>query len=113
VRAVLPAAVRQIVSDLRAMLDAGRVEDLKRVLSRLVVHEDPGPGRKRPGAKLVVRGDLEALLRLTGKVESVGSPGGIPTLLALQLPPRTVRLSVLRRGHGSAAGEQWRATGGG
>jgi site-specific DNA recombinase len=80
---VLPAAVRQIVSDLRAMLEAGRVEDLKRVLSRLVasieVHEDPRPGRKRPGAKLVVRGNLEALLTLTGKVTTGGSPGGIRT----------------------------------
>ena len=33
---VLPAAVRQVVSDLRGMLEAGRVEDLKQVLSRLV-----------------------------------------------------------------------------
>jgi len=58
---LLPAAVRKIVSDLRGMLEAGRVEDLKRMLSRLVtrieVHEDPRPGRKRPGAKLVLQGE--------------------------------------------------------
>jgi site-specific DNA recombinase len=80
---VLPTAVRKIVSDLRAMLQAGRVEDLKRILSRLVttieVHEDPRPGRKRPGTKLVVRGSLEALLQMTGKVTSGNSPGGIRT----------------------------------
>lgn len=80
---MLPTAVRKIVSDLQAMLHAGRVEELKRVLSRLVtrieVHEDPRPGRRRPGAKLLVRGSLEALLQLTGKVESGNSPGGIRT----------------------------------
>ena len=78
---VLPAAVRKIVSALRGMLAAGQVEQVKSALSRLVtsieVHEDPRPGRKRPGAKLEVRGNLEALLQLTGKVESGGSPGGI------------------------------------
>ena len=80
---MLPAAVRKIVSDLRGMLAAGQVEQVKSALSRLVtsieVHEDPRPGRKRPGAKLEVRGNLQALLQLTGKVESVGSPGGIRT----------------------------------
>ncbi len=82
---MLPAAVRKIVSDLRAMLEAGRVEDLKRMLSRLVtsieVHEDPRPGWKRPGAKLVVRGSLEALGQLTGEVTTGNSPGGLRTLL--------------------------------
>ena len=44
------------------------------------MHEDPRPGRKRPGAKLLVHGSLEALLTLTGaKVTSGGSPGGIRT----------------------------------
>ena len=80
---VLPTAVRKIVSDLRAMLRAGQVENLKRILSRLVttieVHEDPKPGRKRPGTKLVVSGSLEALLQMTGKVTSGHSPGGIRT----------------------------------
>ena len=80
---VLPSAVRKIVSDLRGMLAVGQVERVKSALSRLVtrieVHEDPRPGRKRPGAKLMVYGSLEALLQLTGKVESVHSPGGIRT----------------------------------
>jgi hypothetical protein len=90
----LPGAVRKIVSDLQGMLAAGQIEKVKGVLSRLVasieVHEDPRPGRKRPGAKLEVKGSLEALLTLTGKVESVGSPGGICTLLTFQLPPRVI-----------------------
>ena len=80
---VLPSAVRKIVSDLRGMLEAGQTEKMKSALSRLVssieVHEDPRPGWKRPGAKLVVRGSLEALLQMTGQVTSVGSPGGIRT----------------------------------
>ena len=81
---MLPAAVRKIVSDLRGMLAAGQVEKVKSALSRLVtsieVHEDPRPKRKRPGAKLVVRGNLEAALSLVGaKVTSDGSPGGIRT----------------------------------
>ena len=80
---VLPSAVRKIVSDLRGMLAAGQTERVKSALSRLVtrieVHEDPRPNQKRPGAKLVVRGSLEALLQMTGKVESVHSPGGIRT----------------------------------
>jgi hypothetical protein len=80
---VLPAAVRKIVSDLRGMLAAGQVEQVKSALCRLVtsieVHEGPRPGGKRPGAKLEVRGNLEALLQLTGKVTSGGSPGGIRT----------------------------------
>ena len=80
---LLPSAVKRIVSDLREMLAAGQVEKVKSALSRLVtsieVHEDPRPKRKRPGAKLEVRGNLEALLQLTGRVESVGSPGGIRT----------------------------------
>jgi hypothetical protein len=46
---------------------------------KIEVHEDPRPKRKRPGAKLLVHGSLEALLQLTGKVESVYSPGGIRT----------------------------------
>ena len=93
---MLPAAVRKIVSDLRGMLAAGQVEQVKSALSRLVtsieVHEDARPGRKRPGAKLEVRGNLEALLQLTGKVESVGSPGGIRTLVTIETPAREYRL---------------------
>ena len=87
--------------------------DLKHILSRLVtrieVHEDPRPGRKRPGAKLLVRGSLEALLQLTGKVESVGSPGGILTLLTFQLPPRCIHLNAGRHG-GRLLGDEQRRT---
>jgi hypothetical protein len=80
---MLPAAVRKIVSNLRGMLEAGQTEKVKSALSRLVtsieVYQDPRPGRKRPGAKLLVRGNLEALLQMSGKVTSDGSPGGIRT----------------------------------
>ena len=109
---VLPSAVRKIVSDLRGMLAAGQVEKVMSALSRLVtrieVHEDPRPKRKRPGAKLVVRGSLEALLQLTGKVESVYSPGGILTPLTFRLPPRSIRLLSRQHGKGSATDEQRR-----
>ncbi len=46
---------------------------------RVEAREDPGPGRKRPGAKLLVRGSFEALLQMSGKGTSGGSPGGIRT----------------------------------
>jgi len=72
----------------------------------------PRPGRKRPGAKLVVRGSLEALLRLTGKVESVGSPGGIPTLLTIGTPAQEYRLWGRQRRWGSSAGERLHAVAG-
>jgi hypothetical protein len=75
------------------------------------VHEDPRPGRKRPGAKLEVKGSLEALLTLTGKVESVGSPGGICTLLTFQLPPRVITLHR-RHGTSNASDEQRHAVSG-
>jgi hypothetical protein len=78
----------------RAISQAGRVEEPKRILSRLVttieVHEDPRPGRKRPGTKLVVRGSLKALLQMTGKATSGSSPGGILPLLSFELPPRVI-----------------------
>ena len=80
---VLPATVRQIVSDLPRMLAAGQVEQVKSAMTRLVgkieVTGEERPGRKRPGAVLVLRGSLEALLQLTGKVTTGGSPGGIRT----------------------------------
>ncbi len=110
---LLPSAVRKIVSDLRRMLAGGQVEKVKSALSRLVttieVHEDPRPGRKRPGAKLVVRGSLEALLTLTGKVESGGSPGGIRTLSTIETPARECRLLGRWYRPSDAAGEQRQA----
>ena len=111
---VLPAAVRQIVSDLRAMLEAGRVEDLKRVLSRLVasieVHEDPRPGRKRPGAVLVLQGSLEAALQLASEeVKGAGRPGGILAPLIFELPHRRIRLLGRYHGSSSVPDEQRRA----
>ena len=110
---VLPDAVRRIVSDLRQMLAAGHVEEVKSALSRLVsrieVHEDPRPGRKRPGAKLVLRGNLEAMLQLTGKVTSVGSPGGICTLVTMETPPQEYKLRGRAYRPGSVDGDLRRA----
>jgi hypothetical protein len=107
---VVPSAARKAVSDLRAMLAAGHVERVRSALSKLVtrieVHEDPRPGRKRPGAKLEVKGNLQALLTLTGKAESGGSPGGICTLVTFQLPPRCIRLTAGRRGGRLLSDEQ-------
>ncbi len=111
----LPTAVRKIVSDLQGMLEAGRVEDLKRMLSRLVtsieVHEDPRPGWKRPGARLVVRGSLEALGQLTGKVTTGNSPGGILPPLTFRMPPRVIRLHHRARCRESIPDESRRAVG--
>ena len=101
---MLPTAVRKIVSDLRGMLEAGQVEQVNSALSRLVtsieVHEDPRPGRKRPGANLLVRGNLEALLQMSGEVTSDGSPGGIWALLTVELPPKVI---ALRRRDGASS----------
>jgi DNA invertase Pin-like site-specific DNA recombinase len=94
---VLPATVRRVVSDLPRMLAAGQVEQVRSALSRLVgkieVHGEERPRRKRPGAVLVLRGNLEAVLELAGqKIKRVGSPGGILTPLTFRLPPRRIRL---------------------
>ena len=75
------------------------------------VHEDPRPGRKRPGAKLEVRGNLEALLQLTGKVESVGSPGGILAPLTFQMPPRLIKLHLRHGSSGALEGQRRAAVG--
>jgi len=92
----------------RTVLPAPDTRTLSRLVTSIEVHEDPRPGRKRPGAKLEVRGNLEALLTLTRKVESGGSPGGILPPLTFQLPPRVI---TLHRRHGSrgAPDEQRRA----
>jgi hypothetical protein len=93
------------------MLAAGQVEQVKSALSRLVtsieVHEDPRPGRKRPGAKLVVQGNLEALLQLTGaKATSGGSPGGIRTFATIQPQAREWTLQGRWYRAGSVASDQ-------
>ncbi len=81
---VLPATIRRLVSDLPRMLAAGQLEPVKSALTRLVgkieVQSEEAPGRKRPGAVLVLRGNLEAALDLASeKVKGVHSPGGIRT----------------------------------
>ena len=79
--------------------------------TRSEVHEDPRPGRKRPSVKLEVRGNLEALLQLTGKVESVGSPGGICALAAIETPTQDCRLEGRHYRPDSTPTEQRRAVG--
>ena len=81
---VLPETVRRLVSDLPRMLAGGQLEQVKRALTRLVgkieVSGEDRPGRKRPGAVLTLRGNLEAVLELAReKVKGCGSPGGIRT----------------------------------
>jgi hypothetical protein len=91
------------------------VEKVKSALSRLVtrveVHEVPRPNRKRPGAELAVHGNLETLLQLTGKAESVNSPGGILTLLIFRPPARRVSLQGRRHARGEAMTERRAAVG--
>jgi DNA invertase Pin-like site-specific DNA recombinase len=115
---VLPATVRRIVSDLPSMLAAGQVEPVKSALTRLVgkigVHGEEAPGRKRPGAVLTLRGNLEAVLQLAHeKVKGCGSPGGILTPLTFRLPPRVIRLHRLQACPGGFAEERRRAVGSG
>jgi hypothetical protein len=96
------------------MLAAGQTEHVKSALKRLVgkieVHGEDVPGRKRPGAVLVLRGNLEAALQLAAeKVKGGGSPGGILAPLTFQLPPRLITLHR-RHGSSSASDEQRRCT---
>jgi len=83
------------------MLAAGHVEEVKSALSRLVtrieVHEDPRPGWKRAGAKLVLRGNLEAMLQLTGKVTTGGSSGGVLPVRNGSLPQAEEVTRLTRR----------------
>jgi hypothetical protein len=77
----VPATVHAYVSDLRKLLDAGQVERVKAGLAALVkqieVQEVPRPGARRPGARLVFRGNLAGAVALAnGKVKTDGSPGG-------------------------------------
>ena len=60
---------------------------------------------------LAVRGNLEALLTLTGRVESVGSPGGILALVTMEAPVEEYRLWGRHRQSGGAGDEQRRAAG--
>ena len=114
---VLPATVRRIVSDLPRMLAAGQVEQVKSALKRLVgkieVHGEERPRRKRPGAVLVLRGNLEAVLQMAEqKIKGVHSPGGILTPLIFRLPPRRIRL-LDRHSHSSGLEQRRLAAGGG
>jgi len=60
-----------------------------------VVGWQRGPGRKRPGARLLQQGNLQAALHLAGgEVASDGSPGGL--LARLTVPAVTFLLSPMR-----------------
>ena len=87
------------------------VHKVKSALSRLVTsikfHEDPRPGRKRPGAVLVLRGNLEAVLQMAEqKIKGVHSPGGLRTLVTIETPARECRLQGRWYRPSNAAGEQ-------
>jgi hypothetical protein len=76
------ATVRRAVTDLPTLLAAGQVERVRSALCRLVtrieVDEEQRPGRKRPGARLLLQGNLQAALQLASEeVTSDGSPGGV------------------------------------
>jgi hypothetical protein len=59
------------------------------------VDEEQRPGRKRPGARLLLQGNLQAALQLASEeVTSDGSPGGL--LARLTLPRVTFWLSPVR-----------------
>jgi len=82
-----------------SLLAAGQVERVRSALCRLVtrieVHEEQRPGRKRPGARLLLQGNLQAALQLAGEeVTSGGSPGGLSAWLTL--PRVTFLLSPVR-----------------
>ncbi len=111
---LLPAAVRRVVADLRQMLAAGQVERVRTALCRLVtrieVHEEERPGRKRPGAYLLLRGNLQAALQLVGGKGTSGcSPGGLKTLSTIETPAREYRLQGRWYRPSNAAGEQRQA----
>jgi len=77
------------------------------------VHGEKVPGRKRPGAVLVLRGSPEAALQLAGeKVKGGNSPGGILTPSTFQLPPRVIRLHRRQARPDGFADERRRAVGG-
>jgi hypothetical protein len=112
---VLPATVRRIVSDLPRMPAARQVEPVKSALKRLVgtirVHGEERPGRKRPGAVLVLRGNLEAVLQMAEqKIKGVHSPGGILTLVIFAGPVRAVSLQGRPYARRGFVGEQHRAS---
>jgi hypothetical protein len=58
-----------------------------------------GAGEKRPGARLLFRGDLEGALRLVGeKVKNASSPGALPhALTGIEDRPQEVVLPGSRR----------------
>jgi hypothetical protein len=112
---VLPATVRRIVSDLPGMLAAGQVEPVKHALMRLVgkieVTGEERPGRKRPGACLLLRGNLQAALHLADeKSTSDCSPGGILTLVTFAAPVRVMSLQGRPYAHRGLADERHRAS---
>jgi hypothetical protein len=82
-----------------------------RLAKRPLVATAAGPGVL--GVKLVVRGNLEAVLMLTGaKATSGGSPGGICPDVTMQTPPQEYRLQGRRSRADSPADERQRTTGG-
>lgn len=70
------------------------------LVERIEVRAEALPGQPRPGARLILRGNLVGALQLVhGNVKRAGSPGGICTLLTFRLPPRVIPM----HGHRSSA----------
>jgi hypothetical protein len=66
---------------------------LRRLVGKIEVHGEEVPGRKRPGAVLVLRGSVEAALQLASeKVKGGNSPGGILALVTFTDPVRVMSL---------------------
>ena len=88
------------------LLEKGETADAKKglacLIERIEVYEEPRPGKKRPGARLIFRGNLLGAIRLAlQKSKTCNSPGGILHVLRnVEEPPYEVRLTG-RRGGGA------------
>jgi len=114
VLSVLPSAIGGIVRDLRQMLARGKVGAVRTALGSLVerieVRAEALPGQPRPGARLILRGNLVGALRLVhGNVKRAYSPGGIRTLVTIETPVREWKLQGRWYRAGGIALEQRRA----
>jgi len=79
-------------------------------VGKIEVHGEELPRRKRPGAVLVLRGNLEAVLQMAEqKIKGVHSPGGLRTLSTIETPAREYRLEGRWYRPSNAAGEQRQA----
>jgi site-specific DNA recombinase len=111
----IPDAVHAYAQRLPALLESGRMEEVKEglisLVSRIEAYEAPDLANGKPGARLLFQGNLVGTVDLLGgKVKIVNSPGGLLPPLRFQPPPRRIKLYLLRgRGSGRDAAEPRRA----